>query len=60
VALRPGLWKRAGLNGEICGLDYAGALALIPEGCDRAKLPRLLMAAEAGLVTAAAAQRDKS
>jgi hypothetical protein len=50
LAFRPGLILRAGMAGVAVGLDYRGALALAPAGCDQEALKFLLMRAEDGLL----------
>lgn len=57
VAMRPGLWQRAGMGGAISGLSYADALAAAQaEGChDLGGLVRCFGAIEAGALAAMAA-----
>lgn len=43
---RPGLWKRAGLTGALCGLDMREALASLPRGVDRERARKYLAIAE--------------
>ena len=43
---RIGVWKRAGMSGQVVGLDLAEALAGLPRGLDRQLCRRLLVIAE--------------
>jgi hypothetical protein len=49
---RPGVWKRAGMDGALTGLDLAEAMASLPRGLDRDLARRLLIAAEAAFFAA--------
>jgi hypothetical protein len=50
LALTPGLIRRGGMAGAATGLDYATALSLAPQGCDREELIFHLRCAEAGML----------
>lgn len=54
IGSRPGVWRRAGQAGVPCGIDWAAAAALIPEGADRARIMILLRSYEGGLIEGAA------
>ncbi len=49
---RPSVWKRAGLDGVIVGLDIAEALAGMRAGLDREFCRRLLIVAEGAYLVA--------
>jgi hypothetical protein len=51
---RWGLWHRAGMSGQITGIDMGEALAGIPQGSDRDFAQRLFAAAETSFCNAAA------
>ena len=59
MAARPGLMIRAGMAGQITGLDRAGSLALLPAGLDRAFAVECLDAAESGLLAGFAKSQDE-
>lgn len=45
---RYGVWRRAGVDGLLSGIDMTEAVASLPKGCDVEFARALLMAAEAG------------
>lgn len=47
------MWKRAGLSGVFCGIDYGPALSAAPSGSDVADIAYFLGRAEEGLMQAA-------
>jgi len=49
---RPGVWKRAGMEGAPSGLDLTEAMASLPRGLDRDVARALLIAAEAAFLAA--------
>lgn len=53
---RWGVWKRAGMQGEISGLDLGEALQSIPDDLDRLFVVRLFAFAEAAFIRAVHAQ----
>jgi hypothetical protein len=57
--MRPGLWRRAGLFGEVAGLDYGAAMIFAPKGCDADEYAHFLACAEAGLMQAVDEARKK-
>ncbi|OAI25961.1 hypothetical protein A1351_15525 [Methylosinus sp. R-45379] len=54
----PGNWRRAGFAGQICGLDYSGALVFLPAPPSRDDFLYFLQCAEAGLLKAASESAD--
>lgn len=56
IAARPGLIRRAGFAGMICGLDHGAALQLAPAGVNRELFAELLAWAERGVLAGAAKQ----
>jgi hypothetical protein len=55
--MRAGVWKRAGLFGEVCGLDYGAAMNFAPSGCEREEFAHFLSCAEEGLMRAVSETR---
>ncbi|MBM3552163.1 MAG: hypothetical protein FJX45_10425 [Alphaproteobacteria bacterium] len=53
----PGVMKRAGMAGAICGVDYAQAL-LLASHCDRQPFLELLVVAETGMLAGVAKKQD--
>ena len=60
--MRPGLWARAGMAGEITGLDWGALRALIPPAADVDRVVALAGLFEDGLLRGRniAAERDKA
>lgn len=56
ICFRPGVWRRAGEEARVSGLDPAAALACAPAGLDRDLLIILLGEAETGLLLGTAKQ----
>jgi hypothetical protein len=50
LVMRPGLWARAGMGGEITGLDWAALRALIPPTADVERVLGLMALFEDGLL----------
>jgi hypothetical protein len=57
---RWGVWKRAGMTGEICGLDLAEALQSIPDEVDLSFVTRLFAVAEPSFIRAIHAKSSES
>lgn len=57
--MRPGVWKRAGLFGDVAGLDYGAAMIFAPSGADGEMFAHFLACAEAGLMQAVDESRTK-
>jgi hypothetical protein len=55
---RPGIWRRGGLEGMVCGLDLGEAMTSLPP-CDREFARELFISAESAFV-AALLKREKS
>jgi hypothetical protein len=56
---RPGLWRRAGMSGVPCGIDWAAALAGRCVGLDLDAIENLLAEGERAMLTALSASQDK-
>jgi len=54
---RPGVWHRAGMGGQVSGLDIGEALASLSEYCDRDFARGLLIVAESHFLVAFAAKQ---
>ncbi len=50
VAMRPGMLRRAGLEGAVCGIDWSACLALAPDDGDSDLYDRCLAEVERGLL----------
>lgn len=57
---RPGLWRRAGMGGEIVGLDLTEAMASLPAGLDREFCRRLFVIAETEFLRALPREDDQA
>ncbi|RXF72123.1 hypothetical protein [Hansschlegelia zhihuaiae] len=55
----PGMWRRAGLEGRVTGLDYGAAIAASPS-CDPAALGHCLERGEAATLRALSERRETS
>lgn len=56
---RPGVWRRAGLNGTITGLDLNEAMGSLPDAIDRDFARELMAVAEGAFCTASCRADDK-
>lgn len=57
---RYGIWKRAGMDGMLCGLDVNEALASLPDELDRGFAARLLAIAEIHYIASLRKHMDAS
>lgn len=57
---RPGVWKRAGMGGDVVGLDIVEAMSSLPRGCDTELARSLFIAAEAPFLMAFADQQRRN